>query len=130
MKLLECRVWVLEFPLWCSRLRIWCCLWGGMDLTPSPAQWVKDLVLPYLWVGRSQLWLRFNSWPRNFHMPWVWSWKKKSVVLSELLTHTIKYSQVYRKKNCNLNCWLNLYFFDDLGGWAIFHVLWLIFYEF
>ena len=28
------------------------------------AQWVKDLAL-------SLLWLRFNSWPGNFHMPQV-----------------------------------------------------------
>ena len=25
---------------------------------------LKDPALP-------QLWLRFNPWPRNFHMPWV-----------------------------------------------------------
>ena len=29
------------------------------------AQRIKDPVLP-------QLWHRFNPWPRNFHMPWVW----------------------------------------------------------
>ena len=35
-------------PRWCSRLRIWCCCSCGC---------------------RSQLQLRFDSWPRNFHMP-------------------------------------------------------------
>ena len=32
---------------------------------PSPAQWVKDPVLPQLWL-RSQLWLRYDPWPGNF----------------------------------------------------------------
>ena len=27
-------------------------------------QWVKDLALSLLWRG-------FDSWPRNFHMPWM-----------------------------------------------------------
>ena len=34
---------------------------------PTVAQWVKDLALRQLWC-RSQLWLRFSPWPRNFHM--------------------------------------------------------------
>ena len=36
---------------------------------------LKDLMLPQLWC-RSQLWLRFNPWSGNFHMPRVWPWKK------------------------------------------------------
>ena len=40
------------------------------------AQWVKDPELPQLW-HRSQLWLRFDPWPGNFHMPWVQPEKKK-----------------------------------------------------
>ena len=39
-------------------------------------QWVKDLALPQLW-HRSQLQLRFNPWPRNFHMQWKQKKKKK-----------------------------------------------------
>ena len=39
------------------------------------AQWVKDPAL-YLWWFGSQLWCRFDPWPRNFSMPWVW-WGKK-----------------------------------------------------
>ena len=31
---------------------------------PSPAQWVKDPVLPQLWC-RLQLWLRSDPWLRN-----------------------------------------------------------------
>ena len=42
-------VWV-RFPLWYSGL--------------------KDPALPQLCLG-SQLWLRFNHRPRNFHMLWV-----------------------------------------------------------
>ena len=34
---------------------------------PTVVQWVKELVLPQLWC-RSQLWLRFDPWPGNFHM--------------------------------------------------------------
>jgi len=34
------------------------------------AQWGKDLALSLLWL-RLLLWLRFSSWPGNFHMPWV-----------------------------------------------------------
>ena len=26
---------------------------------------VKDLALSLLWLG-------FNPWPKNFHMPWLW----------------------------------------------------------
>ena len=37
---------------------------------PTVVQWVKDLAL-------LQLWLRFNPWPGNFHMLWVWRKKKK-----------------------------------------------------
>ena len=36
----------------------------GSSSTPSPAQWVKDLALPSLWL-RSQLQLGSDSWPRN-----------------------------------------------------------------
>ena len=34
---------------------------------PTVAQWVKDLVFPQL-PCRLQLQLRFDPWPRNFHM--------------------------------------------------------------
>ena len=34
-------------------------------------QWVKDPSLPQLRC-RSQLWLGFSPWPRNFLMLWVW----------------------------------------------------------
>ena len=69
---------------------------------PTMAQWVKNLttvvqVTVEVWVQslawcngwkdprflhlqcRSQLWLRFNSWLRNFHMPWVWLLRRKEV---------------------------------------------------
>ena len=38
---------------------------------PSLAQYsgLKEPVL-------LQVWLRFNPWPRNFHMPWVQPFKK------------------------------------------------------
>ena len=45
------------------------CLCGGTGLIPGLAQWVKDTKL-------QQLWLRFDPWPRNIHMPQVWLKKK------------------------------------------------------
>ena len=39
-------------------------------------QWVKAPVLPQLWCW-SQLQLGFDSWPGNFHMPWVQQKRKK-----------------------------------------------------
>ena len=39
-------------------------------------QWVKDLVLSLWWLG-SLLWLRFDTWPRNFHMLRTWPKEKK-----------------------------------------------------
>ena len=67
-----------EIPLWCSRLRILQPLghcWG-MGSIPNPGQWVKDLALPQL-QRRSQLWLRFDPGPENFHMPQGQPKKKK-----------------------------------------------------
>ena len=42
---------------------------GGNDLIPGLAQWIKDPLLLQLWY-RSQLQLRLDPWPRNFHVPW------------------------------------------------------------
>ena len=42
-------------------------------LTPSPAQWVKDLALLELWL-RSQLWLRSDPLPGT---PYAVGWPKK-----------------------------------------------------
>ena len=33
-------------------------------MIPGPMQWVKDLAFP-------QLLLKFDPWPRNYHVPWV-----------------------------------------------------------
>ena len=40
------------------------------------AQQVKDLVLSLQQLGLL-LWYRFDPWPGNFHMPWLWPKKKK-----------------------------------------------------
>ena len=42
------------------------------------AHQVKDLALSLLWL-RSLLWYRFNPWPSNFRMPWVWQKKKHTI---------------------------------------------------
>ena len=45
---------------------------------PQPAQQIKDPALTQLW-HRSQLWLRFNPWPRNFHvLHWCGQKRKKN----------------------------------------------------
>ena len=36
----------------------------GTGLIPRPAQWVKDLASPQLWL-RLQLWLGSDPWPGN-----------------------------------------------------------------
>ena len=51
------------------------------------AQHVKDLVLSLQRLGLL-LWCRFDSWPRNFHMPQAWP-KKKGVYLEMFLKHYI-----------------------------------------
>ena len=52
------------------------CLCGGTSSIPGSAQRVKEPVLLQLWY-RSQLWLGFSPWPRNFHMPPVQTKKEK-----------------------------------------------------
>ena len=65
----------LEFPLQCN---------GISDISRAlstvsilgPAQWIKDPVLLQQWC-RSQLQLKSDPWPRNFHMPRGGQKKKK-----------------------------------------------------
>ena len=57
---------------------------GGMGLLPSLEQWVKNLALLQLWC-KSQLWLKFNPWPRNFHM--LWMWPKKTICLISICSY-------------------------------------------
>ena len=40
------------------------------------AQEIKDTALLQLW-HRPQWWHRFNSWSRNFHIPWMWGKKER-----------------------------------------------------
>ena len=54
-------------------LEVWWWLRKGSSLV---AQWVKDLTLSLQWLG-SLLWLGFDPWPGNSHMPQVWQKKKK-----------------------------------------------------
>ena len=56
---------------------------------PGLVQWVKDVVLP-------QLWLRFDPWPRNFHMQGDGKKKKKkkkkkNVFLPSLLLWVLEF---------------------------------------
>ena len=52
-------------------------------------QCVKDPALPQLWC-RSQLQLRFDPWPGNFHMPWFHLKKKKKKVLQINKEHRVQ----------------------------------------
>ena len=45
------------------------CLYG-IGSIPGPLQWVKDPVLPQMWLG-------FDLWPRNFHLLQVLPKKQK-----------------------------------------------------
>ena len=52
-----------EFPLWHNRI-IGILGVLGHRFDPRPAGWVKDSVLPQLWL-RLQLWLAADPWPGN-----------------------------------------------------------------
>ena len=72
--------WVkdLVLSLW------WLELLLRQEFDPQPDTVSQGLALLHLWYG-SQMWLGFNPWPRNFHMPWVWPKKiKKKKRLNKL----------------------------------------------
>ena len=48
----------------------------GKEEFPTVTQWVKDSALSQLW-RRSQMQLRFETWPGNIHIQWVWLKKEK-----------------------------------------------------
>ena len=54
---------------------------------PAVVQWIKNPSAPP-WVAveahRLQLRLRFNPWPRNFHMLWVQSLEKFYIYMTQL----------------------------------------------
>ena len=58
------------------------CLCGVAGSVPHPAEWVKDLALL-----QPQIWLGFDPWPGNSHMPWV-QLKKEDKIYVYTLTHT------------------------------------------
>ena len=67
-----------EFPLWCRGIKSQLqqlqdsCSGTGVR---SPA-WHTGLKNPALLWHKLQLWLKFDSWPRNFHMSWCSHLKK------------------------------------------------------
>ena len=54
--------------MWCSGLRIWCCLCSSMGLIPGPEQWVKEQALPQL-CHRLQLKLSWELPYVTVHCP-------------------------------------------------------------
>ena len=47
-------------------------------------QWVTDPALSLQWL-RLLMWCRFDPWPGNFYMLWVWPKKQKQKLNSEKL---------------------------------------------
>lgn len=45
---------------------------------------VQDLVVSLLWLG-------FDPYPGNFHMPWAWPKNPNMVHFTVLLRHTVTY---------------------------------------
>ena len=76
---------------WANDLACFC---GDASLILHPAQWLKDLILPQMWLG-------FDPWSRNFHMPQVWmkmgKKKKNKTVVNKNLWH------IKKKQNENSN---------------------------
>ena len=62
------------------------------------AQWVKDPELSLWWL-RSLLWHRFNLWPRNFCMPWMWP--KKIFLNKENKPHFVIHQLVVKSTECD-----------------------------
>ena len=71
---------------------------GTAGSIPGLAQWVEDHALPRRW-HRSQMWLRFDPWPGNFHMPRVQPKKKKKKL----------YRDEIKMRTGNLSKWLCLH---------------------
>ena len=78
-------------------------------LIPGPAQWVKDLALPQLWL-RSRLWPGSDPWPGN-SICLGEAKKKKNVILdfkNGLNMFVFDYLCMYRKRFLNLRLKLSL----------------------
>ena len=107
-----------ELLLWHSGLRTWYCLCGSTGLTPGQAQQLKDVELPQLW-HRSQLWLRFNPWTKNFHMPRLWQEKKMSATLPTCKAPKRREERALNDifQNCNIEeCEVMVWDQDSLQG--------------
>lgn len=95
------------------------CLCRGSNSIPGPLQWAKDLVLLQL-LCRSQFWLGFDSWPRNFHRPWLQPEKKRKCEMANVWLcsvsqcWTVGWHQCHRTGSLNrpdhLLCVFFLYF--------------------
>ena len=68
----------MVFPFWLRRLRHGQRLCEDAGSIPGLAQWVKDLMLPWLWC-RPQVQLQFDPWPRNFLTPMMQPSKEKKL---------------------------------------------------
>ena len=86
-----------QFPLWRNGIDgILGAL--GHRFDPWPAWWIKNLVLPQLWL-KSQLWLRSDPWPRNSTCPG--GPKKKKKIHKREFKHrlrpvVLKYLRIHR----------------------------------
>jgi len=78
-----------------------CSGWGCWCSIPGLAQWVRDPVFLQLWC-KMQRWLRFSSWPGNFHMPRVWPLKNSPCLKVGLLIAEWAYGKCWSVPWCPL----------------------------
>lgn len=65
-------------------------------LLPAQCTGLKDPALSLL-QHRSQVQLRFSSWPGNFCMPWMWPKKKKKLFNHRMLIDFIKVCELFQQ---------------------------------
>ena len=74
----------LEFLLWCSGLMIWL---FSVEVLVQSLTWCSGFRIQC--CCELQLWRGFHPRPRNFHMLWVWPFKKNKIFFSNLsFAHT------------------------------------------
>ena len=72
--------------MWHNELIIWVVSVEGAGSIPGSVEWVKDPALLQLW-HRLQLQLRFDPWPKNFHMLQVQLEKEKKILHGGILLY-------------------------------------------
>ena len=60
-----------EFPLWCSGIgdSVLSLQWHGFDLQLGAVGWGSGVAAAVVQITAAA---QIQSWPGNFHMPWMW----------------------------------------------------------